>query len=265
MPKFKTLKEFLDWVAHGKLLVDIVLAIAGMKGIKALIATFTHIPPAWASFIEWGGAAVILLALLRFTGEWRRLEKPSPQNLNSNAMMRSLPSNPGTFDSVEFFRTAYYSTLQDTGANSIKTEAERVRPHDKESFYLDVIAVGSIQIIYDQIWWVLYRSQLRALLELNRNNGLLPLSSFRKHYDEAAAEFSEVYTKANKTFDEWMQYMTDAILLKIHPSEMVEITVKGKDFLKYLLHWGRQRILSGCKSLVLQHRCIDQFRHRVTE
>jgi len=237
MPKFKTIKEFLDWVAHGKLLVDIVLAVAGMKGIKVLIASFTHISPELASFLEWGGAALILLLLLRFTADWGKSDKPLPQNFSSNAIMRSVPHAPGNFDSVEFFRTAYYSTLQDTGANSIKAEAERVRPHDKESFYLDVIAVGSIQMIYDQLWWVLYRSQLRALLELNKSNGLLPLSSFRKHYDQAVAEFSDTY--ANKNFDEWMKFMTDTLLLKIHPSEMVEITLKGKDFLKYLLHWGR--------------------------
>ena len=34
--------------------------------------------------------------------------------------------------------------------------------------------------------------------------------------------------------------MTSQVLLVVHPSNMVEITLRGKDFLKYLLHYGRE-------------------------
>jgi hypothetical protein len=158
---------------------------------------------------------------------------------SSNAITRSLPHSEGMFDSVDFFRTAYHSVLQDIAANSFRAEAERKRPNDKESFYLDVIATGSIMMNYDRIWWPLYRSQLQALLALNGHNGFLPLGDFRKSYDEAQKEFHADYRRLKITFDDWMRYLTGNTLIHVHPSQMVEITLQGKDFLKYLLHWGR--------------------------
>ena len=192
------------------------------------------------------GNYVPLCLLIVAGASWlwgRRNQNPSANRQlvanSSNALTRAIPHNPGTFDSAEFFRTAYYSALQDIGANSFKAEAERARPNDKESFYLDVLAVGSIAVIYDGIWWPLYRSQLRALLALNENHGIAPLNDFRIPYDEAASEFAEQYKKLEITFEAWMQYLTQNTLITVHPSNMVEITLRGKDFLKYLLHWGR--------------------------
>lgn len=157
----------------------------------------------------------------------------------SNAITRSVPHTPGTFNSVEFFRTAYYSSLQDVGANSYITEAEQVRPNNKESFYLDVLAVGTIQMMYDNLWWISYRSQIRALTALNAAQGMLPIDEFRKSFDQAATEFADDYARLKITFENWVKFMLENDLLKLHPSRMVEITLKGKDFLKYLLHHGR--------------------------
>jgi hypothetical protein len=158
---------------------------------------------------------------------------------SSNALSRNVSHDPGTFNSADFFRTAYYSALQDVARNSFRVEAERIRPQDKESFYLDVLAVGSMILAYDSIWWPLYRSQLRALLALNKKNGIVPIAEFRAFYEEAKKDFSSEYENLGISFDSWMSYLQNSILLKIHPSEMIEITLKGKDFLKYLLHWGK--------------------------
>lgn len=157
----------------------------------------------------------------------------------SNAITRSLPHAPGTFNSVEFFRTAYYSSLQDVGANSYMAEAERVRPNDRESFYLDVLSVGTIQSMYDTLWWLSYRSQIRGLTVLNAAQGILPIDEFRKSFDQAETEFADDYARLQIKFEDWLKFMLENDLLKVHPSNMVEITLKGKDFLKYLLHHGR--------------------------
>jgi hypothetical protein len=163
---------------------------------------------------------------------------PSPTSAPSNAITRSVPHSPGTFDSVNFFRTAYLSPLQDVGANSYITEAERVRPNDKASFYLDILAVGSIQILYDDLWWNIYRSQIRALSALNA--GMLPIDEFRKPFDEALVEFADDFARLKIIFEDWIGFLEKNQLLIVHPSKMIEITLKGRDFLKYLLHHGRQ-------------------------
>ena len=247
---FKKLKESLDWVTHAKLVFDLGVAIVGFKGVHAMLMS-THVPSVWISPLEWSSGTVVfgLMLLITKKGSERSPISETPnlpiessadsrdKQISSNALSRSIPHDPGRFDSQEFFRTAYYSTLQDVSANSFRDEAERVRSNDKASFYLDVLAVGSLAMHYDQIWVPLFRSQLRALLALNKHNGLSPLSDFQKFYDDAKEEFSTEY--AQKPFDAWMKYLTANTLVKIHPSKMVEITLQGKDFLKYLLHWGR--------------------------
>lgn len=231
----------LKWMELAKFVFDIFVAIGSLNLVKKALSYIPQISLDWATVLAWFAAAGVLYALI-----WWQKRSPSPQSagkpnqqlqISSNTLSRGVPHEPGKFDSVEYFRTAYYSPLQDIAANSIRTEADRVRPHDKESFYLDILAVGSMTIIYEDIWWPLFRSQLLALTALNNQNGRVPVSTFRGFYDEAAKEYQSEYK--NISFDNWMAYLTKNALFIIHPSEMVEITVKGKDFLKYLLHWGK--------------------------
>ena len=47
------------------------------------------------------------------------------------------------------------------------------------------------------------------------------------------------YKQANATLDLWLGYLITTQLMIRYPSDMIEITERGKGFLKYLLHWGR--------------------------
>jgi hypothetical protein len=78
------------------------------------------------------------------------------------------------------------------------------------------------------------------LSDMNANNGWMTLASAQKYYDDAVAQYPEVYK--TYTFPQWIGYMKGQQLLIEHPSKMLEITVRGKDFLKYLTHWGRSVI-----------------------
>jgi hypothetical protein len=62
----------------------------------------------------------------------------------------------------------------------------------------------------------------------------------RTHYDQAAAAHPEEYKKSNTTLESWLGFLIGRQLVIRHPSDMIEITVGGKDFLKYLVHWGRE-------------------------
>jgi hypothetical protein len=77
-----------------------------------------------------------------------------------------------------------------------------------------------------------------AILELNRKNGLLPIAEMQAFYDQAVRDYPDAY--ATYTFADWLGFLEGQSLLLKHPSNMIEITVKGKDFLKYLLHFGRE-------------------------
>jgi len=69
-------------------------------------------------------------------------------------------------------------------------------------------------------------------MEINRR--LLPIAEVKAFYDKAALETPVVY--ANYSFEQWMEFMKSQVLIIWHPSGMVEITIRGRDFLKYLTH-----------------------------
>ena len=97
--------------------------------------------------------------------------------------------------------------------------------------------------LYDDMWWRIYKSQLVALLAMNKNNGIASLASLKELYDAANKKFAAKYKEFGVSFDKWLEYLTACKLVTVHPNETVEITLKGKDFLKYLLHWGRSEEL----------------------
>jgi len=146
------------------------------------------------------------------------------------------PTNKA-FDATQFFQLAYYSQLQPEAEANIREAAAQNQPNDKEGFYVKLIAIGVIAYSYDIIWFTIYRSQLLALLELNRRGGILPIATIRAYYDQAVSDFSSEY--AGSSFDAWLSFLSTNVLLFKHPSDMIEITIRGKDFLKYLLHHGR--------------------------
>ncbi|HEY7096211.1 MAG TPA: hypothetical protein VH437_05780 [Terriglobales bacterium] len=56
-------KYLLDWLQHGYLLVQILTSAAFGQFAKALLLTYTHIPPIWIAPI-WLGISSITLTVL---------------------------------------------------------------------------------------------------------------------------------------------------------------------------------------------------------
>lgn len=221
---------------------DAIKLVAGVAITAAyfLLQKIRHLEYDW-----WvaGGLFVSSIILIFLAG---RTTKAGGQQLQStmpgNAQNPAVPVNTAQpFNALEFFRISYYSpALQAEIETRMRDAANQTQPNDREGFYLKFISLGVLSYNYDTIWYVIYRSQLEALLDLNRNNGLLPLARIRTHYDQAAAAFPNEYKQANVTLDLWLGFLLAHRLIIRHPSDMIEITVGGKDFLKYLTHWGRE-------------------------
>lgn len=150
-------------------------------------------------------------------------------------------SNP-TFNPKEFFRLAYFSPITAELENNIKIIAHREQ--QPEDFYARFIGVGLAAFMYEQAWAYMFKSQVRFLRELN-NNVVLPVSKAMEYYEESKAACPKVYETYN--FEGWLGYLINPHQLVIrHPSEMIEITHKGRDFLKYLAHYGYNHEIKAC-------------------
>lgn len=148
-----------------------------------------------------------------------------------------------TFNAKEYFRTAYFSPVTAEIEQSMKIVAHEYDPNNPEVFYTRLIGVGAAACHYDLTWAIIFKSQLDLLAELNRAAKRVSISVARKFYDGAAEKYPNIYPKYG--FDHWLGYLQSQSLLVRYPSETpdipdtIEITHAGRDFLKFLAHWGR--------------------------
>jgi hypothetical protein len=87
-----------------------------------------------------------------------------------------------------------------------------------------LIATGLPAFTYEITWAYIFRSQILALMEINRR--LVPIAEVKAFYDKAALESPERY--ATYSFDQWMEFMKSQVLVIWNPSGMLEITVRGQ-------------------------------------
>jgi hypothetical protein len=226
--------QYADLKGHLKFAILAALWGPMVFAFKRLLREIPFLPNWGVWTIVFVVSFAVFLLILRSIS---RASKPSQQSVGLT--QGSSPASVSTgLNAPEFFRLAYYSPLQAEVEKNIRNAADLNQPNDREGFYVKFIGVGLIAYLYDTIWFSIYRSQLLMLLDVNKNQGVLPLAVARAYYDKAALDYPDAY--ANYSFDQWLDYMKTNVLLIRHPSDMLEITAKGKDFLKYLLHWGRE-------------------------
>jgi len=228
--KWEKAKNALEWA---KLLFDIVAAIASSKAVRAFFTSYLpHVSSQWVSAIAWTTAALVLLLLIWWQQRQQR-KLPTPgqtaQNVSTNLIGGS------TFDATQYFAHVYISSRNAEIESNVRTAASVNLPNDRETFYVRLIATGLISFTYDVIWAYITKSQMLALMELNRRT-LLP-AEVKTYYDKAASKYPDRY--ADYSFEQWMEFMKNNLLLLWLPDGMLGITVQGKDFLKYLVHCGR--------------------------
>lgn len=215
--------QILVWIFGGGLVAAIVQAVRSVRQLP----------------FEWWFVGVVFLISALALAVVTLLAGRKPMSQQSPIQTTPvLPVQPAiNLSAAEFFRTAYYSNLTVEVEKNIRLAAAQDQPNDREGFLAKFIGVGVVMYAHDQTWAYIYKSQLFMLTELNQKGGIMPLPAAKLYYDKAADECPEVY--ANYSFEAWMEFMKGQQLIIQHPSAMLEITVRGKDFLKYLTHWGR--------------------------
>lgn len=139
-------------------------------------------------------------------------------------------------DVEAYLRLSYRSALQETVENNLRASfAAKYGLSEREDKLYKAMATGLMSYQYEITWMTIYRSQVLLLTELNQK-GFLGLDKFKPYYEAAATEYPSQY--ANYTFQQWLSYLSCRKLILAHPNDIFEITVGGKDFLKYMVHHG---------------------------
>lgn len=230
---WEKISAWLDWLGKGYLIVEILGGLGGGTMVKALLKTYTDLPSVWVTPI-WLLMAAVFVALLVILGN-KKLHRSERQRVAAQNTPSILVTSPPSFDATEFLRIAYNSSLQSEIENGVRAAAPQNDPTARESYFVRIISVGSIAYLYDIIWAYIYRSQIFLLMDLNRR--ILPLYEVKTYYTRAANENAVVY--AHYSFEQWMSFLRNYVLTIQLPGDTLGITIRGKDFLKYLTHFGR--------------------------
>lgn len=232
-------KNWLEWAQLAKFVADLLVSAASWKVVKTMLGHVPQVSTDWASALSLFSAGIVLWLIVWWQQQYGRKSGQQGTGLvqaNSKTGLTAPPSD--VWDYKDFFRLAYISPMQADIEQRISTAANAAQPNNREAFLLKVIGIGAIAYTYDTIWWSIYGSQLLFLLDLNRHHGMLPVNKAREYYDKAKNDFPQVYS--TYSFDGWVTYMVSQLLIIRYASDMIEITHRGKDFLKYLLHWGKE-------------------------
>ncbi len=133
----------------------------------------------------------------------------------------------------EFYHTYDNALLHETEAN-MKAISDVKPQGEREQFFLRFIATGILSYVFDTIWYTIYASQIKALQTLNAKP--LKREEVRPFYSDAVASSPSTYK--NYSFDQWIGFLREQGLIT-EQVDMVGITQRGREFLKYLIHQGR--------------------------
>jgi hypothetical protein len=217
-------------------LIAVAVVEAWQEAISGAPAIGKIMPPRLDGWWHYAPACLLVIAGV----SWligRRSKSKGQDQASSSKVQGLVETSPVTspIDVDRFFRENYHSPLQMEVEGNVRKMIDSRPQAERDDFVVRFIANGIVSYLYDTTWWTIYRSQILALQALNKT--VLRQEEIKKYYNAAAAQSPSVY--ANYSFEQWMAYMKGQTLILEQPGNTVGITVRGRDFLKYMVHHSR--------------------------
>jgi hypothetical protein len=207
-----------------------VTTVGTMLAIGAWLLHKISWLPDWAPYL-----AVFVFALIAFIWFSNRLGAPVQSVSSTPSQGITAHQEENKFQNVEDFYNTYDNSMLLETEVLVRKEAQKYAPgNDREGFLIRNLASGAIMYIFDVVWYCVYKSQLLLLEKLNTQT--LTTAQVRSYYDEAARAYPEKYQ--NYPFDQWLNFLRIWFMV-VQNGDTFAISVRGKEFLKYLVHQGR--------------------------
>lgn len=104
-------------------------------------------------------------------------------------------------------------------------------PGDRERALVRLLAGSAMFGIFERTYNLIFGSQIRVLQAIN--GGPLPKRDIEPFYAAAKSASPSVYS--NYAFDQWLNFMISQKLIGVIDGNAVAITVRGREFLKYVI------------------------------
>jgi hypothetical protein len=184
----------------------------------------------WPSIFS--GLAVLFLVVMLVANavahsRWQRL-----LNRQAAAQGETTTASSSQFRNVEEFYRLYSMRMLTETEVTVRAESDQYQPGtDRERYLVRLAAMLVTALIFEKAWSQIFSSQLKALQQLNI--GMLTYDEMRRYYNEAAKDFSDFYK--NVSFEMWLAFLKSWFLIREHELTHLEITIRGQDFLRYLV------------------------------
>jgi hypothetical protein len=215
--------KFIDWLRRGEFVVRVVLAL----GVgKLIIASFsTRIPEAYRSAAWLLLSAAILWILLLVARLWHKRKEPTIQNITPTAAQNL------QWHYIDAFYKNHGGPVLQEVEDAIRNEAQK-QPSaaDKERLLIRGMAATLLTGFFETTWHEIFGSQIRALERLNK--GVATMDELRPFYEQGLEQ------RPQYPFESWFGYLKQQVLLR-QDGHNISITVRGNDFLKWLVSSGK--------------------------
>jgi hypothetical protein len=132
----------------------------------------------------------------------------------------------------EFYKTYSSRMLNETEDLVIKESDQYQSGRDRERYLTRLAAMLTTLLIFERAWLTIYGSQIKLLHDLN-TGGVKTHDQVRAYYDQGAQAYPDHYKTVS--FDQWTGYLKSWLLIRDYDVAHVEITIRGQDFLRYLV------------------------------
>ena len=113
---------------------------------------------------------------------------------------------------------------------------------DRETALVRALASVNILVAFERTNGTIWGSQVAMLRYLNGLAQGCGVSDVRPFYDAAKAEYPAWYE--NYSFEQWLEFLCGSILI-VRDHDHIQISVRGREYLKYLITLGRQAPFYG--------------------
>jgi hypothetical protein len=149
----------------------------------------------------------------------------------------SKDSKPSTVE--DFLKKTFDNALLVEVEEKLKQQLDELdakHPTEKEKLLLRLLASLVIIQSFDRTYFLIYGSQIATLQHLNDLRGQkVMVSDLVVFYDIAKNSDPQFY--AQYSFERWFEFLISSFLIR-KDGDIAFITLRGKEFLKYLIEQG---------------------------
>ena len=165
-----------------------------------------------------------------------RTRKITRSGLEADAPQQELAVRPSA---AEELQRLFDNALLVQREAFIRGELERLafrEPTERERFLIRLLAASAIIEQFERAYWNIWGSQLGALQALNTLGAAgADVALLTPWYEQSAAR--DPQARLTYTFDQWVGFLETHQLVR-RTEGHVQITIEGREFLKYILHQG---------------------------